>query len=198
MVYLGVEYDEDIYEQGDAPDFSRQQWFDAKDKLGLPFHDLPYMIDGETKVTETLAIMRYIANKYGSHILGKDAAQIGQVEMVAASLSELKGAVTIPCYTTGDRTGITTDLLKKVVPIVNFLDHKQFLCGDNVTYPDFIFFELIEFMEFLSQNQLSDRYPVLDDYMDRIKSLPNLSEFLADEDKCIKRPFNNKIAKINN
>ena len=156
------------------------------------------MIDGETKVTETLAIMKYIANKYGPQILGKDAAQIGQVEMVAASLSELKGAVTMPCYTTGDRTGITTDLLKKVVPIVNFLGDKQFLCGDNVTYPDFIFFELIEFMEFISQNQLCERYPVLEDYQDRVKALPRLDEFLADNDKCIKRPFNNKIAKINN
>ena len=74
MVYLGVDYDEDIYEQGDAPDFSRQQWFDAKNHLGLAFPNLPYMIDGTNAITETLAIMKYVANKNGPELLGKDPA----------------------------------------------------------------------------------------------------------------------------
>ena len=72
MVYLGVDYEEDLYEQGDGPDFSRQQWFDKRDKLGLAFPNLPYLIDGSTQVTETLAIMKYIANKFGPQLLGKD------------------------------------------------------------------------------------------------------------------------------
>ena len=90
--------------------------------------------------------MKYIANKHGPELLGTDAAMIGRVEMVANQISELKGSVTMPCYTTGDRTGITTELLKRVGPIVNFLGQNKFLCGDQVTYPDFIFFELIDFM----------------------------------------------------
>ena len=108
--------------------------------------------------------MKYIANKHGPELLGTDAAMIGRVEMVANQISELKGSVTMPCYTTGDRTGITTELLKRVGPIVNFLGQNKFLCGDQVTYPDFIFFELIDFMQFISQKQLYERYPVLEDY----------------------------------
>ena len=118
--------------------------------------------------------------------------------MVANHISELKGAVTMPCYTTGDRTVITTDLLKKVGPIVNFLGQNAYICGDNVTYPDFIFFELCEFMEFISQGQLYQKYPELEQYSERVKELPRLSQFYADDEKCIKSPFNNKIAKINN
>ena len=70
LVYLGVEYEEDLYEQGDAPDFDRSQWLDKKDSLGLRFPSLPYFIDGETRLTEAAAIMRFIARKYGPELLG--------------------------------------------------------------------------------------------------------------------------------
>ena len=72
LVYLGVDYQEDIYEQGDAPEFSRACWTDKKETLGLTFPNLPYYIDGEMRLTETLAIMKYICNKYGPELLGKD------------------------------------------------------------------------------------------------------------------------------
>ena len=35
LVYCGVKFDEDQYEEGDAPDFSRDQWLSKKFKLGL-------------------------------------------------------------------------------------------------------------------------------------------------------------------
>ena len=118
--------------------------------------------------------------------------------MVASSVSELKGAVTMPCYTQGDKGNITNELLKKVVSIVNFLGDKDFLCGDNVTYPDFIFFELCDLMQFVSEGRLFEKYPTLETYHERVKELPRLKEFYEDDTRCIKRPFNNKIAKINN
>ena len=66
MVYLGVDYDEDVYEQGDASTkFDRSCWLDKKDTLGLKFPNLPYMIDGDYRITEPNAIMKYIASKYG-------------------------------------------------------------------------------------------------------------------------------------
>ena len=49
----------------------------------MAFPNLPYLLDGSTQVTETLAIMKYIANKHGPELLGTDAAMIGRVEMVA-------------------------------------------------------------------------------------------------------------------
>ena len=198
LVYLGVDYAEDIYEQGDAPDFDRSCWLDKKDTLGLQFPNLPYYLDGEMRMTETNAIMKYIASKYGTQLLGTTPAQIAQVEMVCGVVSDLRGATTMPCYTTGDRIAITMNLLEKVKPLVNFLGQKPFLCGENITYVDFAFFELCDFMNWISEGQLYSKNPVLQDYFDRVKQLPRLAEFFADDEKCIKRPFNNKVAKINN
>ena len=76
------------------------------------------------KVTEAMPIMKYIAYKYGPELLGATPAEIAQVEMVAGIISDLKGAITMPCYTTGDRVAITMNLLEKVKPLVVFLGDK--------------------------------------------------------------------------
>lgn len=44
-----------------------------KFNLGLDFPNLPYFIDGDYKITETLAIHAYIAEKWNPELLGKDA-----------------------------------------------------------------------------------------------------------------------------
>ena len=198
LVYLGVEYKEDQYEQGDAPTFDRSSWLSVKDTLGLQFPNLPYFIDGKMKLTETNAIMKYIAAKYGPELLGTDPVQIAKVEMAAGVVGDLKGAVTMPCYTSGDRSAITANLLEKVKPIVKFMGENDYLVGANPTYVDFTMFELCELMEFISEGQLFQAQPSLKAYSDRIKGLPKLAEFYADDARCMKAPFNNKVAKINN
>ena len=96
----------------------------------MTFPNLPYFIDGDFKLTETNAIMKYIAAKHGPELLGATPTQLAQVEMVAGIISDLKGAVTMPCYTSGDRAATTTKLLQQVLPIVAFLGDKNFLVGD--------------------------------------------------------------------
>lgn len=65
MAYLGVEFEDVVYEQGDEPDFDRSAWLNVKDTLGLVFPNLPYIIDGNVKLSETYSIMKYIAAKFG-------------------------------------------------------------------------------------------------------------------------------------
>ena len=62
--YLKVDFEDKLYETGDAPDFDKTSWTDVKHTLGMEYPNLPYLIDGETKITETVAIMMYIAKKY--------------------------------------------------------------------------------------------------------------------------------------
>jgi len=54
LTYTGIKFQEVQYE-------SREKWFDGdKKNLGLEFPNLPYLIDGEYKLTESSAIARYI------------------------------------------------------------------------------------------------------------------------------------------
>merc|ERR1719150_1449974 len=124
---MGVEYEEAVYEQGDGPEFSREPWNSVKQTLGLPFPNLPYLIDGELKITETLAIMKYLAAKHGPQLLGNGPEQLAKVEMLAGIIHDLKMAMTFPCYTTGDRPALVAKMHEKVPSIVAFMGSNQFL-----------------------------------------------------------------------
>lgn len=41
-----------------------QSWLEEKHKLGLDFPNLPYLIDGDVKLTQSLAILRYLGRKF--------------------------------------------------------------------------------------------------------------------------------------
>ena len=88
--------------------------------------------------------------------------------------------------------------MQRVKPIVTYLGEKKFIVGNNVTYVDFTLFELCELMQWISEGQLFTNYPNLLQYCDRVKALPKLAEFYADDTRCMKAPFNNKVAKLNN
>ena len=45
---------------------------------------------------------------------------------------------------------------------------------------------------------LFERNPSLQSYFDRVKALPRLKNYYADDNKCIKRPYNGPMAKLNN
>ena len=100
--YLNVNFIDKQYPCGDAPDFDRSSWFDVKFSLGMEYPNLPYLLDGDAKITETTAIMQYIAKKYRPELLGSTAAELGRVNMLAAQVHDLKMKATMPCYVTGD------------------------------------------------------------------------------------------------
>ena len=71
---------------------------DVKEKLGLDFANLPYLIDGELKLTETAAIHRYIANKYAPELNGITIIDKANVDMLHGPILDLKNSITMPCY----------------------------------------------------------------------------------------------------
>ena len=83
LCYCGVNYDQKVYERGPAPDFSKQAWTSHKSELGLDFPNLPYLIDGDVKLTESKSIMMYVAKKYNQQLLGRNAEEMAKADMMA-------------------------------------------------------------------------------------------------------------------
>ena len=67
LVHLGINYEERTFT-------SNEQWEQTKDKLGLPFPNLPFLIDADNDIylTDTLAIMKYLAGKYQPALLERN------------------------------------------------------------------------------------------------------------------------------
>ena len=62
--------------------WDRSEWLNEKEHLGMEFPNLPYLFDENVKITETLAIMQYIAKKWKPELLGRNAAEVGRIHML--------------------------------------------------------------------------------------------------------------------
>ena len=81
-----------------ANDWDRSDWLNEKENLGMEFPNLPYLFDGDVKITETLGIMQYIAKKWKPDLLGRNAAEVGRVHMLEYQIFLIKHTLTMAVY----------------------------------------------------------------------------------------------------
>ncbi|GIX96608.1 glutathione S-transferase Mu 1 [Caerostris darwini] len=127
--------------------FTQDGWQKDKFALGLDFPNLPYYMEGDVKLTQSTAILRHLARKHGL-----DDFENAKAEFIKNIPAQLK-------------------LWEKFIG-----DHK-FLTGDNLTYVDFIAYDVFDFYRLFHEGILSE-FPILEDYQARIRSLPQLQEYL--------------------
>ena len=140
--------------------------------------------------------MKYVCHKHDKGLLGRTPKEVALVEMIAGPVGELKGGTTMPCYTTGDMAAIKGVIASKLPGIKAFLGSKKFLAGDDVTYIDFVFFELLHFNNFITDGEILQD-STLSAYEARVRALNGIQAFF-DSDFTKALAFNNKMAKIGN
>ena len=186
--YAGVDYEEKTFiaQSGD--------WKQQKDSLGLDFPNLPYIIDGDLKLTETVAVQQYIASKYKPELMGTTASEIATASRLHLVVSESMFKCFRATMNLEDRNEMAEIIHQSMDPFVAHLGSKPFLNGQNVSLADFIFFEHIEFLLAVSQSQ-NTKYEGLMDYHSRVKNLPGLKQFY-ESDKMVTGPFFPAFAKL--
>ena len=78
------------------------------------------------------------------------------------------------------------------------MGESEWVCGDYLTYVDFMFAEVLDMLNALSPDLFYSEFPTLKAYTDRFFVLPNLDAAWGDDTKLMKAPFNNKMAKLLN
>ncbi len=199
MEHLGVNYKEELYELGPGPEFNRDQWLKQKFSLGLDFPNLPYLIDSPLKITESLAIMRYICHKFEPKLLGTTLEEWAYVDMLAGVLYDLiqaKGDIMYSPDPTKVPQRRFDSLNATVKRFAEMLNTKKFLAGDKLTYVDFIAAEALESINDLIE-PIFKTYPSLERYHKDVLSLPNVHKYKTSE-KYLKNPkaYNNKSARL--
>jgi glutathione S-transferase len=141
-VFQGIKF-EDFHYTHTADQQSRKAWLNQKAVTGLDFPNLPYLIDGDFKISDHMAIHRYVAQKWCPDLLGKTLEQRARVDMYAGLLQELKRVATMGCYTDGDRTKLSAQTLSQMEDVANSLTRRMFILGDELCFLDFYMFELL-------------------------------------------------------
>ncbi|ODM89120.1 Glutathione S-transferase Mu 2 [Orchesella cincta] len=194
LEYTGTEWEDKLYACGPAPDFDKSCWFPIKESLGLDFPNLPYLIDGDVKLSQTQAILRYIARKNG--LLGADDTEAMKADLVAAEWADFNAPFVGMCYSP-DFAKLKPVYLSESLPVKlkrfsAFLGEQPYFAGKNITFADFLMYEALDQHKLLDPTCLKP-YKNLEDFVDRIENLDRIKGFLKSS-RVIKYPLNNKMA----
>jgi len=198
--YTDTEFEDIRYECDDAPPHACAEWAKDKENLGLDFPNLPYLFDGDIKITQSNACLRYIGRK--NKLDGESELEKSRVDMMESQAMDFRNIWVNFCYGGTKETLETRSVAYRkkchdnyLIRFENFLNSKTFFAGDKVTFVDFPMYELLtQHLHF--DAALLDTYPNLKAFLKRFEELPKIAAFLK-SDKCFKGPMNNKQAIVN-
>ncbi|XP_021569630.1 glutathione S-transferase Mu 2-like [Carlito syrichta] len=177
LEYTDSSYEEKLYSVGDAPDYDRSQWLNEKFKLGLDFPNLPYLIDGAHKITQSNAILRYIARKH--NMCGETEEEKIRVDMLTNQLWDTFIQLARLCYNP-DFEKLKPEYLEGLPETMKlysqFLGKRPWFAGDKITFVDFIAYDVLEKIRMFEPTCL-DAFPNLKDFISRFEVMPPI--FLA-------------------
>ena len=84
-----------------------------------------------------------------------------------------------------------------MAPIVSAFGKNEYIAGEKLTYLDFYMLELCDFVQFLTNGEFYEENKTIARYVKRVKGLKQLKRYFT-SDRYLEKPFNNKVAKINN
>lgn len=198
LEYTEHPYQEQTFEMGEPPKFSLESWTSVKNDMNLSFPSLPYIIDGETRLTNDHAIMVYLATSYAPELLGRSPEEQAEMDMLQSMLKDTKAQLTGPCYRPNiDRQDLANQAKHRMDPIVAYLGKKEYLCREDVCLVDFYLLELCEYVDWLTEGTFMTANKSIARYVRRMRGLKTIKRYIK-SDKYLAKPFNMKNAKINN
>eukprot|EP00730_Choanoeca_flexa_P012380 TRINITY_DN4114_c0_g1_i1.p1 TRINITY_DN4114_c0_g1~~TRINITY_DN4114_c0_g1_i1.p1 ORF type:complete len:231 (+),score=64.25 TRINITY_DN4114_c0_g1_i1:66-758(+) len=199
------DFNDKRYKQGQAPDFSREEWLKDKYQLNLDFPNLPYLIDEKKNVrmTQSLAIMAYIAKQLKPELLAGAGAQAELVDMLAQQAFDLRNAMVRCFYGAKCQADVDTfcsdTLTHHLEAFEKYLSTSKregaFLAG-ALTWVDFFFAEHVDQLVVLFEGIL-DKYPSIEAYHQAFFDLAEIKSFKASPYYMV-GPINNNSAFVNN
>jgi len=196
LEYTGTKYEDKFYVCGEAPNYDKSCWFDEKPKLGMDFPNLPYLEDGDRKIVQSNAIIRYIARK--NNLCGESEDEKVRVDILENQAMDFRNGFVMMCYTDFDT--IKPKYMEKLPGVLKqfsgFLGDKKWFAGDKITFVDFVMYELLDQHRMFEPKCLDD-FKNLKALLDRFEALEKIAAYMKSS-RFMKTPVNNKMAKWGN
>ena len=188
LKYSNVQFEDKRYESGEGSslrDISTlgKQWHPVKYTLGLDFPNLPYYIDGDVKLSQSVAILRYLGRKYG--LFATDGNSLARQDLVEQQIQDLKTALFRLLFNKADYEKSKPIFINETLPkhlelLSKFLGTNEWLVG-KLTYVDFLAYETFDWLRQFSPESLQ-KFDNLVQYLKRFESLPAISAYINSDE----------------
>ncbi|EHB11683.1 Glutathione S-transferase B [Heterocephalus glaber] len=178
LEYTNSSYEEKRYTMGGAPDYDRSQWLNEKFKLGLDFPNLPYLIDGTHKVTQSNAILRYIARKH--NLCGQTEEEKIRVDILENQVMDTRMQLINLSYSPDfekKKPEFLEGLPDKMKLFSQFLGKQPWFAGNKITFVDFLAYDILDQHRMFDPKCL-EAFPNLKDFMSRFEGLEKISAYM--------------------
>nr|XP_020139246.1 glutathione S-transferase Mu 2-like [Microcebus murinus] len=193
LEYTDSSYEESLIFSTTAPDYDRSQWLNEKFKLGLDFPNLPYLIDGAIKITQSNAILRYIARKH--NLCGETEEEKIRVDILENQAMDTRMQMAMVCYSPDFeklKPQYLEGLPEKMKLYSQFLGTRPWFAGDKITFADFCVYDVLERNQIFEPKCL-DAFPNLKDFMARFQGLKKISAYMK-SGRYLPTPVYTKVA----
>ncbi|XP_040854544.1 glutathione S-transferase Mu 1 isoform X3 [Ochotona curzoniae] len=196
LEYTDTSYNEKTYSTGDAPDYDQSQWLSEKFKLGLDFPNLPYLIDGTHRLTQSNAILRYLGRKH--NLCGETEEEKIRVDILENQVMDTRRQLIIVSYSPDfplsckivsagadshlflqekQKPEYLKSLPDKLTVYSQFLGKRSWFAGDKITFADFLVYDILD-QNCLFAPGCLDAFPNLKDFMARFEGLPKIAAYM--------------------
>ncbi|XP_070343098.1 glutathione S-transferase Mu 2-like isoform X2 [Equus asinus] len=139
---------------------------------------LPYLIDGAHKITQSNAILRYIARKH--NLCGETEEEKIRVDILENEIMDTRMALARLCYNP-DFEKLKPEYLEALPETMKlfsqFLGKRPWFAGDKLTYVDFLAYDLVDELHMFEPMCL-DAFPNLKDFIARFEGLKKISAYM--------------------
>lgn len=173
-----VDFKDQLYDET-----NRDTWLSVKNTLDLELPNLPYLIDGDTKLTQSLAILRYLGRKL-------DLAPETEVDRVRVEVLELQvfdwlieayKLWYLPKAEFEEKKGAYEETMDRKLNLLEAYITGPYVLGDKLTYVDLLLYTYLDSQRRFIPGLLKST-PKLDGLVKKIESLDQVSEYLNSDE----------------
>lgn len=186
-----LEYGDVEYEFKKVTDGAK--WFAEKFSMGFDFPNLPYLIDGDVKLTESWAIYKYIGRKLS--LAPKTPEDERKSDMLHGVVTDIRNNFVQNCYSPDCYKNVDKLLERqtaKIKQLEEYLEGKEFLLDGGLSYVDFALWETFDHHRLFFAG-IFDKFPNVKSYIDRFQGQEKISAFLK-SDRFHQFPINGPAA----
>jgi len=165
-------------------------WKEKKQGFPTPTKQMPYWEDGNVKIYQSQAILRYLARKHG--LYGKNEAEQIRCDIIQECCVESLSRVAIFTWNKNWKEEKEQFLVNVIEKELKFFDNllkenKEgngiYLVGKDSTYVDYMLWNLLDYTRAIDKPTLQNKFPDLWNFYQKINERPKIKAYANSERK---------------